>query len=113
MTASDLPGISRGARHAVVSLFVFSVLLATASLLFTSREVNQLRSAVLTQCQFDSDLGSAPITVDPRTGKASQLGVTLVADVRRSWYGLDCPGVISKPAPSFRHWAKVYHLPSR
>jgi hypothetical protein len=38
-------GMTRGARHAVIFLFVFSMLLAGMGLLFTAREVNAVRAA--------------------------------------------------------------------
>lgn len=108
--ADPSTGMSAGARHAVIFLFVFAVALAGVNLLFTAMDVNRLRDAVHAQCQFSADLGSAPIMVSP-SGKPSRLGVTIVSDSRVAWHGLGCPGRLPPPAPSFAHWAAVYHLP--
>jgi len=104
-------GMTRGARRAVIFLFALAVALAGMNLLFTSVTVNHLRSAVLAQCQFNADLGAAPVTVSPSTGRASRLGVLIISDSRTAWHGLGCPGRLPPPAPSFAKWAKTYHLP--
>lgn len=106
-----LQGMSSGALRAAIFLFIFAVLVGAANLLFTSSEVNHLRHAVLTECKFDADLGSAPITVSPATGKASRLGVLIISDSRVAWHGLGCPGKLAAPAPSFAKWARAFHLP--
>ncbi len=62
-------------------------------------------------CKFNADLGGAPIAVNPATGKPSLLGVTIVSDARVAWHGLGCPGRLTPPSPSFRRWARFYHLP--
>lgn len=105
-------GMTIGARHAVIFLFGFAVLLGAANLLWTSMQVNHLRDAVLAQCTFDADLGSAPVTVSPASGRPSRLGVTIVSDSRVAWHGLGCPGKLPPPAPSFARWAKEFHLPA-
>lgn len=100
-------------RYGFTVLAVVVFLLAGANLLFTAREVNQLRLAVLSSCTFAADLGSVPLTVNPKTGEASELGVKIVADSRTEWRGLGCPGQLAPPAPSFVKWARYYHLSSR
>ena len=107
------PGLSSSARYAIIFLFVFAMTLAGANLLFASSQVRHLRSAVLTQCHFDRDLGSVPVTVNPGTQRASKLAVTLVSDGRVAWYGLHCPGKLPPPTQSFVRWAAFYHLPTR
>ena len=111
MTAS-LPGISRGARRAVVMLFVLTLAVGAASLFFTASEVGKLRAAVLSECAFAADVGSAPVAVAPG-GKASELGVSIVADSRAQWRKLGCPGHLAPPQPSFSRWARYYRLPDR
>lgn len=104
-------GITPGALRAVIFLFAFTLLLAGLNLLFTSSQVNDLRTSVLTQCRFDADVGSVPVATSPATGQASKLGVSLVSDSRVAWHGLGCPGKLAPPQPSFVKWAKYYHLP--
>ena len=104
--------MTAGARRAVVFLFALSMALGAASLLWTSRQVGELRSAVLTQCRFDADLGSAPV-VAPHGIRPSRLGVTIVSDSRIAWHGLGCPGQLAPPDQSFARWARFYHLPYR
>ena len=105
------PGMSRGARLGFVYLAVVTLVLAAANLLFTSQEVTQVRGAVLAECRFNADLGSAPVAVNPKTGKASLLGVSIVSDARVAWQQLGCTGRLMPPQPSFVRWAKAYHLP--
>jgi hypothetical protein len=105
--------MSRGARYAAVALLLLTLIVGAANLLATFGEVGALRSAVLTQCKFNADLGAAPIVVSPETGKASLLGVTIVSDARVAWRGLGCTGLLPAPAPSFVRWAKFYHLPDQ
>lgn len=97
--------------YAFVSLAALVLLLAGANLLFTAREVNQVRGTVLASCGFAADLGGAPLSVNPKTGQASRLGVQIVSDSRVQWHGLGCPGVLPPPAPTFMKWARYYHLP--
>lgn len=99
-----------GAKRAVVTLFLLMLAVGAANLFFTSSEVSSLRAAVLASCAFAADLGSAPVTAAPGT-KASELGVSIVADSRAQWRQLGCPGHLAPPSPSFTHWARIYHLP--
>ena len=103
--------MTRGARYSAVFLFVFSVLLATANLLWSSRQYSQANARTRAQCQFDADIGGAPIAVNVATGKASVLSVTIVSDARVAWHHLGCPGALAPPDPSFAHWAAYYRLP--
>jgi hypothetical protein len=105
-------GMTRGARRAAAYLAVLLLVIGAASLLFTVREIGQLRAAVLSECAFAADLAGAPVSVAPATGKAAKLGVSIVADSRVQWRGLGCPGRLAPPAPSFVRWARYYHLPS-
>lgn len=95
--------------YAVLAVIVF--LLAGANLLFTARDVNQLRGAVLASCHFNADLGTVPVSVNPKTGQASLLGVSIVSDARVAWHRLGCDGRLAAPAPSFVRWARFYKLP--
>jgi hypothetical protein len=103
--------MTAGARHAIISLFIFAVFIGVASGAFTLRQVDQVRQIARAQCKFDAHVGAAPIVVSPATHKASLLGVQIVSDARQAWYGLGCPGRLEPPAPSFVRWAKAYHLP--
>jgi hypothetical protein len=105
--------MTAGARRAIIGLAVTGVAVNAATVVLAARDVAGLRTAVLTQCKFDADLGGAPVAVSPATGKPSLLGVTIVSDARIAWYGLGCPGRLAPPAPSFGRWAAYYHLPDR
>ena len=132
--------ITPGAKHAVTVLArAFAVIslvtlaLAGANLFFTNTQVGHLRAvvrtqdaqaselsgqvaklqrAVLSSCAFNADLGGAPIVTGPG-GKASELGVSIVADSRAQWRQLGCPGHLPPPQPSFTRWARYYHLDAR
>lgn len=109
-TGAAGPGMTSGARHAVIFLFVFALVLSAMNLLWTSMQVNNLRAQVLTECMFDADIGSAPVVV-AASGKPSLLGVRIISDSRMSWHGHHCPGRLAPAAPSFAHWAREFHLP--
>lgn len=107
-----LPGMSRGARLGFVYLSVLMLLLAGANLLWTSLQTGAANAKTQAQCRFDADLGSAPVAVDPKTGKPSLLAVTVVSDARTAWHQTGCPGQLDAPSPSFRRWAAYYRLPA-
>lgn len=107
------PGITSGAVHAVTFLFLFATALAVANLLFTAREVTSIRRTVGAECHFFADLSSAPLTVNPVTGRPAALGVEVISDARQAWRGLHCGGALPPPSQSFLRWARYYHLPAR
>lgn len=74
--------------------------------------VGKLRREVTANCAVDHDLAPLPVTAGP-TGKASLLGVEIVADFRGAWHKAGCPGTLARPAPSLIRWARYYHLPIR
>jgi hypothetical protein len=109
-----------GARRGLTYIFLLTVILIGGSYWQSSQAQNRLasqqaalRMSVQAQCRFDADLGSAPITLNPATGKASLLGVSIVSDSRVAWHGLGCPGKLAPPSPSFLKWSKFYGLPYR
>ena len=104
-------GMTGGARRAIVVLFLLTCLLAGLNLLFTVRQVAAVQDALIASCEFDSDLGTAPITVVPPAKKAGLLGVKIVSDARVAWRGLGCPGKLAPPGKGFVHWAHYYGLP--
>lgn len=104
--------MTRGARWAAIGLLILTLITGGANLLATYLEVSAVRGAVKAECHFNYDLGGVPITVNPATGKASVLGVKIVADSRAAWRGLGCPGRLPSPSPSFVKWALYYHLPA-
>lgn len=111
--------MTRGALHATLFLFVFTLVLFAANILFTAHEVNSIRAntthigmAVQAQCHFNSDLAGLPLAVNPKTGKAALLGVKIIADARLAWRVLGCPGTLPPPSPSFAKWARYYHQPA-
>lgn len=103
--------MTAGARRAVIYLFVLTLLLFGANLLYTTRLVGDSRTQQHAECKFDGDLGTAPVAVAPATGKPSLLGVTIVSDARVAWRQHGCPGTQPAADPSFVRWAKAYHLP--
>lgn len=110
--------MTRGALYATTMLLLISFALFGATLLFTSREVARtnaavaaVRASVLASCQFDADIGTAPVTT-PAGARPSRLGVTIISDARQAWHGLGCPGTLPAPARSFTRWAAYYRLPA-
>jgi len=106
------PGMSRGARRGFVYLSVLMLVLTAANLVWTSRETGAANSKTQALCRFDADLGGAPVGTDPKTGKASLLGVSIVSDARVAWRQTGCAGQLPAPSPSFRQWAAYYRLPA-
>lgn len=114
--------MSPGARRGLLYLLVLGIAINTAAFWLSARSVNDVRyqqdrlhAAVLKLCQFNADLGNAaadPVTLNPATHKASELGIQILADSRAAWRGLGCPGALQAPSPSFTHWAREYHLPA-
>ena len=109
--AQGAPGMSRGARLGFVYLSVIMLLLTAANLLFTSIQVGNANARTRALCHFDADLGSAPVALNPKTGKAPLLGVSIVSDARVAWHQTGCTGHLDGPDPSFTRWATAYHLP--
>jgi hypothetical protein len=110
--------MTTGARRGLTYLLVVGVAINAAAFWLSARAVNDLRyqqtrlhAAVIAQCKFNADLGAAPVTVNPATGKASALGVSIISDARMAWHGLGCPGRLAPPEPSFVKWAKRLHVP--
>ena len=103
--------MTRGARHAFITLLVAGLAVAGASPAFTVMYANStadaLRAQVLASCSFAGDLGSAPL---PATPRPSRLGVAIVADARAWWHRNHCPGTLPVP-PGLAKWAAVYNLP--
>ena len=106
-----LTPITPGALRAIAVMFVLMVALAAFNLLFTAREVDQLRAAVQSECAFAADVGNAPVT-GPNVSRPSKLGVSLVADSRAQFRRLGCPGHLPLPQSAFVRWARFYHLPA-
>ena len=103
--------ISPGAARAVVFLFVLSLAIGALNFAWTSRVVNAASGRVQALCQFDADLGTAPLTV-PKGARASRFGVLIISDARTAWRRTGCPGRLGPPDPSFVKWARYYHLPA-
>ena len=120
-------GMTRGARRAVVALFILSFVIGAANLFWTGHDVNsssaalhreqgtlaqavgKLQTALLASCAFAADVGSVPIPPRP---VPSKLGISLVADSRAQWRELHCPGNLPAP-PGFARWAAFYDLPDK
>ena len=106
------PGMTDGARRAIAYLLVLMLLLDAAILVWTFRQTGAANARAQAQCSFDADLGGAPVATDPKTGKASLLGVTIISDARTAWHQARCSGQLAGPSPSFRQWAAYYRLPA-
>lgn len=104
--------ITHGARRAFAYLLALMLLISAAGVVIGVREFAALQREIHAGCQFDADLGKAPIVV-PGGGKPSVLGVSIVSDSRVAWHHAGCSGQIPAPDPSFVHWARYYHLPYR
>jgi hypothetical protein len=70
----------------------------------------KLRHLQLTHCQFDFDLGRAPV-VTPAGVRPGKLGISIVSDSLVEWHELGCPGPAPVPSKTFRKWARYYHVP--
>jgi hypothetical protein len=105
------PGMPRAVLRALAYLAAVMLLLTAANLLWTSLQAGAASRRAQAQCSFDADLGGAPVGTDPKTGKASLLGVTIVSDARTAWHQAGCSGQLPGPSPSFRQWAAYYRLP--
>jgi len=103
--------MSDASRRAVVALFILALLIGGLNFFWTSRQVNEATTRARALCQFDADLGAAPLTV-PAGAKASRFGVLIISDARTAWHRAGCPGRLAAPAPSFVKWAAYYHLPA-
>lgn len=99
---------SRRLLNTVVA--VFGLLLAVA-VIYLGVRLAEDSARIAASCHFAADLGGAPITVSPATGKPSLLGVRIISDSRVWWHGQHCTGPLPPPAASFRHWATFYKLP--
>lgn len=109
-------------RRDLLYLLILGVAVNTAAFWLSARSVSDVRhqqarlhAAVLKLCQFNADLGDAaadPVTLNPATHKASELGIQILADSRAAWRGLGCPGHLRHPSPSFIRWARAYDLPA-
>ena len=120
-----LGGMTPGAGRGLLYIVILTVALYGGSYYQSTRAVDSVRhqqvklaaaleaehQRTLERCHQDADIGSAPIAVNPATGKASKLGVSIVADARTEWHGIGCPGHLAPPTRSFVHWAKAYKLP--
>jgi hypothetical protein len=104
--------MTSGARRGLVYLLLLALIIDAAEFYLFARSVNSLTTQQHAQCRFYDDLGVAPITLNPATGKPSLLGVELVSDARVAWHQLGCPGMEQPADPSFTHWAAYYKLPT-
>ena len=91
----------------VAVLFVLTVVVGVANLLFTTSQVDTLRAQQQAACAFAADLGSAPFPSSPRPSK---LGVSIVADSRSQWRKLHCPGTLPV-SPGLIKWGHFYRIP--
>lgn len=108
----DGHGMPRRVRLGFVYLSVLTLVLAGLSLLWTSRQVSTATARARAQCQFDADLGTAPLTAPPGGARPARFGVLIVSDARTAWRKAGCPGHLPAPGPSFTRWAAFYHLPA-
>lgn len=97
--------------------FIIAVMLAVgaANAVLTARSVGSLRNQQLTICNEQADLGNLAtikVQLNPKTHKASPVGIAIIADSRAAVRGLGCPVHLKKPGPSFVHWAHVFGLPA-
>jgi hypothetical protein len=104
--------MTRGAARAFVALSAVTMFLALTGFLWTAAAVNAANARARAQCHFDAHLGGAPLTVNPKTGKAALLGVQIISDARVAFRQAGCEGRLPPADPSFLHWAAYYKLPA-
>ncbi len=102
--------MTRGAARAFVVLSAVTMAVALTGFLWTAAVVNATNARARALCQFDADLGTAPLTL-PKGARPSRLGVTIISDARTAWHRAGCPGRLGPPDPSFAKWAAFYKLP--
>ena len=109
--------ITKGARRGLLYLILLGVVVNAATIILAARGVTGARrvseenvTRLVAQCRFYGDVGSAPVAVDPATGKVALLAVTIVADARLAWRGLGCRGGQPPPSRSFVKWAAYWDL---
>jgi hypothetical protein len=129
------PGARRAAHrlaYALVVLFVFTIAIGAANLLFTNGQVRSVRqntasiagqqaalrvaNAALKQandssCAFFRDLGSLPVTPAPGLTRPSETLVAIVVHSRQAFLGRKCDTALPPPGADLRKWAAFYHLP--
>lgn len=93
----------------LVALILLMLIVGAANLIVTGRSVNTLRTQTQTGCNLYSDIGTAPVKTEG-TSHVSKLGITIVTDARKAWYGLGCPGHLAPPSPSLIFWAHHYGI---
>ena len=103
--------MTRGALKGLVVLLLLMLLIGAANLLYTARQTYFTETHARTSCAFYADIGTAPI-IPPKSGvNPSKLGVTIVLDSRRAWYGLACPGHLAPLSARNAFWAHHYRIP--
>jgi hypothetical protein len=116
---------ARYLAYSVIVLFVFTIAIGLANLLFTSSQVSRVRAntaglavanARLTKqiqadCGFYRDIAAFPVATPPMGGRPTIIVPKLISDSRAAWHGHGCQGQLPPPSPSYLKWAKFYHLP--
>jgi hypothetical protein len=110
--------------YSLCVLFIFMIGIGAANLLFTSSQVQEVRSVsaglaqanarlarqITGDCGFYGDLAGLPLATAPN-GHPSELGVKIISDSRVAWVGHGCRGKLPPPNPTFVAGAAYYHLP--
>lgn len=107
----QLKALLRGSRRVQAAAVAAIAAILVGAIVYLLVALAQDSARIAASCHFWSDLGAAPVTVSPATGKPSLLGVTIVSDARVAWHGNGCAGILPPPKPSFVRWAKAFGLP--
>lgn len=100
----------RWAAVAVLAAIVAAAIAVGAGMLVSQN--NQLRSdeaRLLSACDFYRPLTPLPVSVNPASGKPTELSVSIIAGAREAYIGQGC-GRIPAAAPSVIKWAAYYHI---
>lgn len=118
-------------RWMMVGVAGFAVAIAiTVGAVMLVRQSHQLRSdsdqisrneeqiaddgeRLLASCDFYRSAAPSPVSVDPGTGKAYKLSVSVIIGAREAYLGEGCAGRIPPPDPSLLRWAAYFRIPVR
>lgn len=80
-----------------------------AAIVFLSFTLADQQRELKASCLIWGSLTTLPVTVNPQTGQATRLSVTIIAGAREAFDGQKC-GEMSAADPTTIKWAHIYHI---